>query len=208
MNKSYCIAVIAVMLLILSACESGGNLKMINRTSFPVYTSVDSDSVVTIEAGEDHVFKIDTDTQTFLTGEVKRNVPVWLVGHTFSLQDRETNEFVDETVVTIKAGKTLNVYLDPNRASIKIVNNSEHIVTLAEIWEIKPTSQTRVGVMEDIMPGESQWKRVNHVTPQNTFSYRLIVYLDGEDGYLEFGDYDTILAKDEQWLVNVYPFTE
>lgn len=208
MNKSYCIAVIAVMLLILSACESGGNLKMINRTSFPVYTSVDSDSVVTIEAGEDHIFKIDTDTQTFLTGEVKRNVPVWLVGHTFSLQDRETNEFVDETVVTIKAGKTLNVYLDPNRASIKIVNNSEHIVTLAEIWEIKPTSQTRVGVMEDIMPGESQWKRVNHVTPQNTFSYRLIVYLDGEDGYLEFGDYDTILAKDEQWLVNVYPFTE
>lgn len=208
MNKSYCIAVIAVMLLILSACESGGNLKMINRTSFPVYTSVDSDSVVTIEAGEDHIFKIDTDTQTFLTGEVKRNVPVWLVGHTFSLQDRETNEFVDETVVTIKAGKTLNVYLDPNRASIKIVNNSEHKVTLAEIWEIKPTSQTRVGVMEDIMPGESQWKRVNHVTPQNTFSYRLIVYLDGEDGYLEFGDYDTILAKDEQWLVNVYPFTE
>lgn len=208
MKRSYYIAVVAVMLLFLSACESGGDFNMINRTSYPVYTTVDSGDMVTIPAGESHVFKIDTDTQSFLTGEVKRKVPVWVVGHTFSLHDREENEFVDDTEITIRAGKTLNAYLDPNRASIKVINNHEKTISRAEIWEIKPSSQTRIATLEDIIPGDSQWKRVNHVTPQNHFSYRVMVFLDGEPGFLEYGDYDTVLAKDEQWMVTVENSTE
>jgi len=205
MKKIYYVAVIVAVLLLISACESGGDFYMENRTSFPVYASVDGEDHVTIPGGEGHTFKIDTDTQTFLTGEVKRKVPVHVLGQTFSLYDREENQFVDDTEITIRAGKTLNAFLAANRASIKVVNDHELQIERVEIFEVKPSGSIRTATIQDIAVGQSRWKRVNHATPQNPFSFRVYIWLEGADNPLEYGDYDTILAVDEQWVVTVSP---
>ncbi len=208
MKKLAYIAVIGAALFLLAACESGGDFNIVNRCSYPVYTKVDQSPMVTIPAGESHVFQIDTDTQNFLTGEVKRRVPVYIVGETFSLQDTEENVFTDSTRVTIRAGKTTNAYLSPNRASIKIVNNLDETISEVEIWEIKYNSQRLIITLSEIFAGESVWRRVAPATPQSNFSYRAMVWLEGAENPLEFGDNQTVLGVDEQWLLTLDPSKE
>jgi hypothetical protein len=202
MNKIRYYALLGAILVILSACESGGKFNMVNRTSYPVYTAVDGSDLVTIPEGESHVFKIDTETQSFLTGEVKQKIPVYLVGETFSLRD-EDGVYLDSTEVTIKAGKTTNAFLDPNRASIKIVNNSLVTITRAEIRMVKPTTIQIVSTLLDIPSGESLWQRVKYASLNDSFSYRVDIWLEGATSPLVYGDAETILTNDQQWLITI-----
>lgn len=188
------------VLLLLGACQSGGEFNMINRTSFPVYASVDGQDVVTIPAQTNRVFKVDTDSQSFLTGEVKRTVPVHVKGETFSLYDEHENRYVDDTRVTIKAGKTTNAYMDPNRASIKIVNNRAQKITLAEISQISPTTEAIEAILGDIPAGTTYWQRVKYATPQDTFTYKVEIWLEGmHDSEIHYSP--TALGNDEQWVI-------
>ncbi len=203
MSKILLYLLAVTMLFGLCACESGGNFVVYNRTGFPVMTSVDNGDTLTIAAGNSLSFKIDTDTQSFLTGEVSRKVKVKLFGETYSLEDLGTNEFVDSTYVKIKAGKTLGAYANPNRASVKVENNMNENIAMVEIFKCKNIDQTRVGTMTDIPPLGSQWKRVDYATMDNPFYYKVDVTM--ESGLLfTFGGPQTILGNNEQLLVDVH----
>jgi len=193
------------LLFLLSACESGGKFEMINQTSFPIYASVDGGPIVTISAQENRVFEIDTDSQSFLTGEVKRSVPVFVQGETFSLYDREESEYVDDTVITVRAGKTTHAFLKANRASIKIINDRPEKIYLVEIRHVSPTTNYVVATLDlDIPGGESYWYRVKPATLQDNFTYQVVVYSEGE-GSPRIYSAPGILGIDEQWILHVDP---
>ena len=199
----YLLAITITMLFGLCACESGGNFVVYNRTGFPLMTSVDDGDTLTIASGANLSFKIDTDTQSLLTGEVSRKVKVKIFGETYSLEDTDTNEYMDSTYVRIKAGKTLGAYIDPNRASVKVENNMDENIALVEIFKCKNIDQTRVSSMTDIPPLGSKWNRVDYATMDNPFYYKVVVTMDSGLVYT-YGGPQTILAKDEQFLVDVH----
>lgn len=204
MRKMPCIALALLLLFILSACESGGKFVVFNRTSHPIWASVNEADTLAIAAGEQHSYDIDTDSQSFLTGEVKRNIKVKMYGETYSLYDDYEEGFTDSTVVTIKAGKTLNAYLDPNRASIKVVNNRSAAIAFAEIWQHKNNYQYRVATLSNIASGSSAWQRVDYATPTNNFYYRVVVMMETGEA-LNYGGPETILANDQQFLITINP---
>lgn len=204
MKKLIYFILLGSVLFLLGACESDGKFNMVNQTSYPVYTSVDGGAIVTIPAQGNRVFEVETGSQSFLTGEVSKRISVYVVGETFSLYDKDENKYVDDTIVTVRAGKTTNAYLAPNRASIKIVNNSAEDISLAEIRQIAPTTNLIVETLHNIPAGASHWERVKHASLQDSFTYRVVVYLEGGGSPLIF-DAPTVLAKDEQWLIHVEP---
>lgn len=204
MRKMICFALALVLLFILSACKSGGKFVIHNRTSYPVWASVAQSDTLSIQGGESHSFDVDTDSQSFLTGEVKRKVKVKAYGETYSLYDDFEEVPTDSTYVTIKAGKTLNAYLAPNRASVKIVNNRSASVAYAEIWQHKNNLQSRVATLTNIAAGTNAWQRVDHVTPTNSFYYRVHVMMENGEA-LTYGGSEIILAKDQQFLVTINP---
>lgn len=191
------------LLLLLGACESGGKFNMVNETSFPIYASVEDGATVTIPAQEHRVFEIDTDSQSFLTGEVKRKIPVHVKGETFSLFDKYENKFVDSTFVTIKAGKTTNVFMKPNRASIKIINERPETIYLVEISLISPTTDYIVATLDIDIPSEEIFcYRVKPATLQDNFTYKATVYLEGLENPQNFYA-SGVLGNDEQWVLHV-----
>jgi len=80
---------------------------------------------------------------------------------------------------------------------VKIVNNSPQIITQAEIWQHSPLTYYQVGVMYNILPGESRFLRVDYGT---NYYYQVELYLQDESHYT-FVDSEEILGKDEQYLV-------
>jgi len=198
MKKKYCIIPgLAVILLLLSACESGGKLQIFNHCSYPAYIRVENMDQKTIPAGESVSYNIDTDTQNIFTGEVKKKLKIWMVGETYSIFDEGQNIYTDSTWIEVKAGKTYSIYLNPNRASVKIVNNSTQIITQAEIWQHSPLTYYQVGIMYNILPGESRFLRVDYGTD---YYYQVELYLQDESHYT-FVDGEEILGVDEQYLV-------
>ena len=202
MKERVCLILgLAAILLMLSACESGGKLQVFNHCSYPAYIKVENMEQKTIPAGESVSFNIDTDTQNIFTGEVKKKLPIWLVGETFSIFDEYQNAYLDSTWIEVKAGKTYSIYLNPNRASVKVINNSDQIISWAEIWQHSPLTYYQVGVMYNILPGESRFLRVDY---GNKYYYQVEIYLPDESHYT-FGDSENILAVDEQYVVNFNP---
>lgn len=202
MKERFCLILgLAAMLLMLSACESGGKLQVFNHCSYPAYIKVENMEQKTIPAGESVSFNIDTDTQNIFTGEVKKKLPIWLVGETFSIFDEYQNAYLDSTWIEVKAGKTYSIYLNPNRASVKVINNSDQIISWAEIWQHSPLTYYQVGVMYNILPGESRFLRVDY---GNKYYYQVEIYLPDESHYT-FCDSENILAVDEQYVVNFNP---
>ena len=198
MKKRYCIIPgLAVILLLFSACASGGKLQIFNHCSYPAYIRVENMDQKTIPAGESASYNIDTDTQNIFTGEVKKKLKIWMVGETYSIFDEGQNIYTDSTWIEVKAGKTYSIYLNPNRASVKIVNNSLQIITQAEIWQHSPLTYYQVGIMYNILPGESRFLRVDYGTD---YYYQVELYLQDESHYT-FVDSEEILGVDEQYLV-------
>lgn len=209
--------ILAAMLLLLSACESGGKLRIINRSSYPVYVSVDDGSEMVIAAGGVRNYEIETDTQSILTGTVEEEVRVRLVGETYQIYNEFTHTYVDTTLVYLKAGQTLPVYIDPNRASIKIFNNSlADTISNVEVYRHNFINPTRIGNLGEILPGGSVFFHVNPSVPTNSavlpwiptpatnYYYYIKVILNDGTSYL-YGGETNILYKDQQYLVSYTP---
>lgn len=202
-NHQLIYLLLAVMLVLLSACESGGVFKVHNRCSFPAYVSVDSGPQITLPAGASHEFPIDTDTESFFSGKVETEIKVRLIGETFSLFDEDEAIYTDSTTFKIGAGDTRNAFLNPNRASVKVTNNSNSVLPVAEIWQHTSLNHIRYTSLFDIPPGESKFARVDFAVPNAQYYYQVIIPV--EDGNpLVYGDTSNVLANDQQFLVE-YP---
>ncbi len=197
------------LMIILSGCESGGDFQVINRTSHNVYVTLEGKETVVIPGSDvegeiysTHTFEIDTDTQSFLTGVVKERIQALILGETFSMYNRDTQAFTDSTTLTIKAGKSLKAYISPNRASIKIVNNSTRDVRMAEVYKHNFTSDLKIGHMEDILQNTERFLRVDYATPSNSFYYYVIITMEDGEQYT-WGNAQNILTLDEQFLIEI-----
>ncbi|MEN6444646.1 MAG: hypothetical protein ABFC98_01215 [Candidatus Cloacimonas sp.] len=196
-KRFYIIPSLAIILFLLSACESGGKLKVYNRCSYPAYIKVEGYEQKTLGADEEIVYNIDTKTQNIFTGTVKKDLLVWLIGETYSIHDEDLNAYIDSAWVKIEAGETYKIFLLPNRASVKIINASEQTISRAEIWQHSDLTHLQVGVLTNIMPGENKFLRVDY---GRNYYYQVELYLpDGT--HQTFGSHNTILDKDQQFLV-------
>lgn len=204
MKKILFFTLAITLLLLISACESGGKFEVHNRTSHPVWAAVQKGALVEIAAGNSHTFKVDTESQSFLTGEVSKKIKVRVWGKTFSLVDRsnELPVFTDSTYTTVKAGKTTSAYLSPNRACIQIANLRNVAMDRAEIWQFRSNSQTMVGILNDLPTGESKWIRVEPSSLDNSFYYRIHVLMENGDVFT-FGGPEVVLASDELYQVDI-----
>lgn len=209
--------VLAAMLILITGCESGGKIRIVNRSTFPVYVSVENGPEMVIAGGGVRNYDIDTDTQSFLTGTVEKAVRVHLVGETYQIYNQYNHSYVDTTEVYVLAGKTVPIYIDPNRASIKIINNSvEDTITNVEVYRHNFINPTRIGNLGQILPGKSIFYHVNPSvpidsavlpwipTPATHFYYYAKVILSDGSSYL-YGGESNILYKDQQYLISFTP---
>jgi hypothetical protein len=189
-----------LMMLVLSACDSGGKLRIVNRTQHPLYATVQIDGEqqqIVLMGGQEYTFEVPTETQNMFTGTVEAEVPVWMVGETFQIFDEDNLSYTDSTSVYVPVGKTLSVYADPNRASIKIVNNSSQAMTSAYIIKNNFVIDSTVGVIGELAPGDSVFRCVDYASANNNFYYKINVQM-ADDSILQFGNEETVLLKDEQ----------
>lgn len=191
-------ALLGLLLLGLSACESGGKIVLKNQTSFPAYASVDGADEVTIAAGESRSFEVETETQSFFTGEVERRVKVKVIGETFSLFDDYEEQFVDSTLVSVKAGKTTSAYLNPNMASIKVTNQRSLPVAYVEVWQHTALNQFRLDILENITTGTFKFMRV----PYGNYYYKVNIMMQNGE-LLVYGGPGTILGNDQQFHITL-----
>lgn len=204
------ICLFLAILILLSACESGAKFRVINRTSHPVYTALEGSDIVSIPGGEELIIDVDTDTQNFLTGTVKKTVPVLLKGETYSLIGEVTKPQQDTTRVVFEAGKTLNAFIDPNRAGIKIVNDLDTPIARVEITKkmVNYYYVSPYGNLFDIQPGAEVWIRVPPVVAHSTdpFYFQVDVIVNEDDATpYTFGDIDNILDVDDQFVITISP---
>lgn len=207
----YTIACLIIM-VILTACESGGDFRVINRTSFPLRVRLEGKSEQTVDPGQEHVFSVDTQTQTPFNTDVSETVKVWMEGDTYRIYDKFNLTYVDSTQIEIKAGKTVSAFIDPNRASIKIVNNSDEEIPVAEVYRHNFVSPVRIATLGPIQPGESQNIHVNFSepvdasadpwipTPATNYYYYVVLQFSPTE-QLVYGSTDTILYNDQQFVV-------
>ncbi len=191
---------LAALLVLITACESGAKFIVHNNCSYPAYAVVNSENQVIIPAHADHVFELDTKTQSLFTGEVKRKVAVNLRGETFSLKD-DYNLWTDGTEIEVHAGEDLHAYLNPNRACIKITNNTNRKITDATIIKNDGLIPSPYAVIENILPGETKFMRVDYYTPNDQFFYNVEVKDEAGNTYT-YGDASTtMLLVDEQYHI-------
>jgi len=202
MKRALSWLLVGMIFLLTCSCKSGANFTVHNQCAHPAYASVNRGDLVTIPPYQTHVFYIDTDSQNLFTGSVFRTVPVTLYGETYAmiLQDSPVT-YTDSTTIKVQAGRTLNAYLNPNRACVKVVNNSSRQIERAEIWKHTSLSHSRVSSLVNISAGSSAFQRVDYATPNNQFYYQVELYFAGELEPLVYGDVNNILNKDEQFVV-------
>ncbi len=201
------VLIVAISLFFLAGCESGAEFRVVNRTSYPLYVTLEGEEQVIIPGSNtstqnynEHVFDVKTGTKNIFTGEVKERLKVQIIGETFHIYDDDNTVYVDSTYITLKAGKKLNAYIAPNRASIKIINSSLLKVLNAQVVRDNYITEQVVGNMENIEPGTEKFIRVDYATPSSQFFYR--VRFTMEDGtQFEEGNQQNILYLDNQFLI-------
>lgn len=202
--KHICYISLAVLLLLFTAaCEKGASFEVSNQCSYPAWVSVDGDSLITLAPGESRNFDISTDTESVLSGTVYESFKVIAYGETFSLEREVDGHFIptDSTTVKIQAGENRRAPLIPNRASLKVTNDSSTPIEKAEIWKHTALTHIKVGTIFDLAPGTHKFYRGEYAVTNNMFFYTVLLYLPGIEEPLSYGNEGTILGKDEQFHV-------
>lgn len=200
--RRYTVILALLALLLLTACEKGGKFRVVNRTSHNLYTTVGDQAPITIPGGAEYTFSIDTPSQHFFTTNIEKEVPVRLVGETYHIYDDVEEMYVDTTTVVIKPGKTLSAYISPNRASIKIENNSSVVMNSAMLYKHNFINASVVGSIPALDPAAMTFRRVDYATANNNFYY--YVSIEMADGrILQYGGEETVLQKGEQLLITL-----
>jgi hypothetical protein len=196
--------VLAALLLFAFGCEKGGHIKIYNQTSYPVYAgalgsnyTIGSDSTLTI--------KVDTGTSSIFNPDVGKNVELALLGETYQIWDAFEEQFIGATDVWVEAGKTTKVYLNPNRACVKVINETDRYIK--KIIVQRNTNFTTVTTNYDLLnnllgPDESWFKPQPPADTANLYYYIVQVVFENDDT-LTYGDEQNILHKDEQFLIHV-----
>jgi len=192
---------IAVVLLFAMGCEKDGKIKIINRTSYPVYAGIKGD-LYTIPSHSNLEKDISTNTQGPFDSNVGKYVDVALAGETFQIWDAYLNSYVDRTFVWVNAGETTKIYVDPNRACVKIVNNTDRYIKRI-IVQRNTLNSTATDYYEVFLePGGSWYKQQNPSYTNNLIYYIVQVVFENDEIY-SYGGPGNYLFIDDEFLVTV-----
>ncbi len=214
LNPRLTFLLIILSVLLFTGCESGSQIHIMNRSDHPLSYRLDRDDHwITIGANSEVTFSVDTDTQSPLSGDVYKELTLYMMGETYQIYNYNTLSYTDSTRITVQAGKTFNVFVDPNRASVKVINSGIENIPKVEIFRHNGVTPVRLTTLENIAPGESRNYHVNHSipvdpsapiwipTPATNFYYMAVVTEEDGDEYT-YGTPETILYNDQQLLVN------
>lgn len=188
-------------LLFLAACESGGNFRVVNQTTHPVYVTLGDGDEIVIPGGAEHSFDVATANQHILNPDVSVEVPVRLLGETYQLLDEDNNP-TDTTRVVIHAGETTNAFIDPNRAGFKVVNNSSQGVAQATLFKHNFIGVVGTYELGPIAPGRFSFLPVEYASGSNNFYYKATIRMEDDTSY-EYGGPTNILDVDRQFLITL-----
>ena len=204
MNRMKFILLIIVGLILLVGCEEGASIKIINRTNYNVYAEVDGEEF-TVTGNSSYKVNVDTDEKIFLIDDGVTYKNLQLVGETFLIWDNYDNMIYNQTDVKVTPGKTYNVYCTPNKASVKVINNSDHKITELKYRINKQFSTSEWFVISYDPPlerGDFAYYHLLYQTEENRFFYNFTVEADGEVIYSIGDQFQGVeLSLDEQHLI-------
>ncbi|MGC9361487.1 MAG: hypothetical protein ACP5F3_01025 [Candidatus Syntrophosphaera sp.] len=202
MKKTAFYLLLLAALIFLAACQSGGEFRVINRTSFPLYVALEDADEVAIPGGEEETFSVDTEGQHIFNPGVEKEVGVRMIGETYQIWDDYQEAYTDSTTVKIKVGETTSAFIDPNRAGFKVVNNSSQAIVSAQLYRHNFVASSFVADLGRIEPGEFKFLCVNYATPNNNFYYLAVLETEDEATHA-FGDDTNVIQEDEQFLITL-----
>ncbi len=201
--QSAALLCLGIGVLIVAGCEKDGSIKIINRTSYPVYAGI-ATTEYTIGEGNSRTIDVSTPTSSVFNPDVEKKVDLHLIGETFMIYDDYLEEYVEQTTVVVKPGKTTKVYIDPNRASVKVRNLTDSLITQIQV-ERHEIQNTYTSTYDVNIASNSEWfQTIPYATSNNQFFIIVrVLFSDGTE-YL-YGNTQTILGKDEQFMVEILP---
>lgn len=192
-----------ILLLTITACEKDGAIKIYNHTSFPLYAGIASDEYV-IPGGASKSIPVTTPRSSVFNPDVEKKVLLDLIGETYMIYDDYLEQYVRQTNVYVKPGKTTNIYINPNLASVKVRNLSDSLITQV-IVERHQSQNTYYDTYNVNIPLEGEWNAPTMAaTANNQFYLRVRVVFSGGSQF-QYGGSTTIKEKDEQFLITVQP---
>ena len=215
--KKYLLLIL--LLTILLGCTSEGDIKVINRTHYPLYLTVKGNDFV-VDGSEDPVnsptkktISIETGKEFLFWNGDDKKVKIQLVGETFMLQEADLNgnpigEYFTETTVLVTPDETTKVYCDPTHAGVKVFNMIDNNIIELNVkrngGNFIPLT-TNTGSSADslwvIAPGDSVWARLDASTEDYPIFYEFQVVTESYQ-FFEFPAGE--LAKDEQFRLIFY----
>ncbi len=187
--------------LFLTACETGGKFRVVNQTSYPVYVTLDNEEEFVIPGGTEHSFDVATENQHILNPNVSVEVPVRLLGETYQMLDEDNNP-TDTTRVVIHAGQTTSAFINPNRAGVKVVNNSSQGIAQATLFKHNFIAVVKDYELGPVAPGKFVFLPVEYATSTNNFYYKATIRMEDDTSY-EYGGPTNILDVDQQFLITI-----
>jgi len=173
------LSLMSIFLLI--GCTGEGKIKIHNNTNHELFAEIDGkDYIIPASIINDSINDIETISVGFdiekgsLFSDNEKEVNVSLFGPTFAIMASYTSEdtiFTDETKVTIKDGKTTNIYTKANTAGVRIINNSNQkiIYAFSTFYFSNVTSNIGMDIDFPIMVGESKFQRIYPSSNNETF---------------------------------------
>jgi hypothetical protein len=205
--KSQLILLLVVLatVLMLTGCEKDGAIRIINRTSHNVYAGILGQNY-TIPGDSSLKVHVTTGTQGPFDSSVGRYVELYLQGETYQIWNPDSLVFVDKTTVWVNAGNTTSAYLDPNRACVKVINQTTaNIKRIIVQRNTAMATQTVTYELDPMLaPGGAWYKQQVPADLLNPYYYLVQVIFE-DDTTLTYGDSTNILHSDDEFLIHVLP---
>ena len=183
---------IVVSFIIIACSDTSGKIKIINKSQNPIYYSVQDQNIQTIEGSTEPNYNSNTEhldigEKFIFWGDMDKYVNIYLEGETFLMHDYTESEYTTTTKIRIDDGFTRKLYIEPNHAGFKIINNLNQPIT--EIWRSQQdgfdlTSTNYLDSVSVIESGEEFFKQIPYsledeeiyhgfkfVTPNETYNY-------------------------------------
>lgn len=194
---------VVIISIVSSGCEKNGKIKIINQTAHALYAEVLDNNYVLSDSSTKTI-DVTTGRKDPFTGDVGKWVRVTLKGETYQIWDGFLDRYVDSTYVWVSAGKTVSIYTRPNRASVKVKNQSgKHI---KRIIIRKNTNLTTIRDTYNVdLPNGNEWHQpIQYSDSDNVFYVTVQVDFDDDSSKL-YGDPQSIYGLDKQFLIEVLP---
>jgi len=215
--KKYLIIVLG--LIILMGCTSEGDIKIVNRTHYPLYLTIKGNDYV-VAGSEDPIsdpvkktVSVETGKEFLFWNGADKKVNIQLEGETFMLQEADLNGtpsgvFFTETTLLVSPDETTKVYCDPTHAGVKIFNMLEENVIEIGVKKnggnyipLETNIGTAVGPPWTMAVGDSAWARLEASTEEYPIYYEFQIVTESYQFYQMPAGY---ITKDEQFSLVIY----